>query len=537
VRKNLLQMALVLAKCFLMQAVTTEDLKSMDIRNLRSFAVERDQMLLVAMRVIRKLENQVNRLSEELGAKNQQVLFTAQALSRMQHYAFGDSSERREADTTPLFGAATLATIETAEEEKPALKKKSRHGRRPQPGLPIQDVNHTIDPDDVKKYEFEVWEGQFEESELITVVPSRIVLQRHRRQKYIQRDKETGETKIITAPGPLKLKEGSRYSLEFGVEVGLAKYHWHLPLDRQRKMLAEHGLDITTQAIFDQTDTIAWYLRNTVFKDIIDEIHKSRINQADDTVWKNLGKKQAGEKRTKFYLWSVVSPRATCFNIYDGRNRKIAKNFLGALKGVLISDGHHSFKVLASPDLKLANDWCHVRRKFVLAESAYKEESEFFIDKIRDLFAIEDQLKGRPPNEVLSARQGLSKPLIDLIRGRLDSLAHILPQSSLGRAIAYTNKLWEGLTLFLSDPTVPISTNGVERAVRGPALGRKNHYGSRNLTTADVAAVWYSVIETCKMHGVSPREYLTETLTAILKKKPYKMPWEWNNSPADLILN
>lgn len=119
----------------------------------------------------------------------------------------------------------------------------------------------------------------------------------------------------------------------------------------------------------------------------------------------------------------------------------------------------------------------------------------------------------------------------------MDGLAHILPQSSLGRALAYTDKLWEGLTVFLSDPLVPMHTNDVERVLRGPAVGRKNHYGSKSLDTAEVAAIWYSVIETCKLNGVNPREYINETLQAILTKRPFQMPWEWKKNVTDIILN
>jgi hypothetical protein len=83
--------------------------------------------------------------------------------------------------------------------------------------------------------------------------------------------------------------------------------------------------------------------------------------------------------------------------------------------------------------------------------------------------------------------------------------------------------------VFLSDPEVPWHTNAIEGALRSPVVGRKNHYGSHSLKTAEVAAVWYSVLETCKMHGVDVRAYLIDTLTNILTKKPVLMPWEWRD--------
>ena len=91
-----------------------------------------------------------------------------------------------------------------------------------------------------------------------------------------------------------------------------------------------------------------------------------------------------------------------------------------------------------------------------------------------------------------------------------------LPRSALGKAIAYTSGLWPGLVRFLGDPKIPLDTNGVERALRGVAVGRKNHYGSRSERGTRVAALFYSLIESAKLSGVEPRAYLREaTLRAV----------------------
>ena len=343
------------------------------------------------------------------------MLFANESLQKMRHRLFGKKSERRAGeDEAPLFaGKDEQANGEAAPADagagKPGNTRKKREdfGRTPQAGLDVRDVYHTHDAADVEEHGLRAWEGQYETSEMVTVVPSQIVLERHHRQKYFKAAEDSGEKSIVTAPGPLKLKEGSRYSLEFGVEVGLAKYHWHLPLDRQRKMMAGHGLDVSTQTLFEQIDTIAWYLEPIVVRGIVANIEASRVNIADDTTWMNVGKKDETSK-DRFYLWAVTNGRATCYNVYDARSRKAAKSFLGKLKGVLVSDGAAAFKVLASPDLTLANDWFHVRRKFVVAENAYKEDASFFIDRIREMAKIESEIIGRPLDEILVARRTLN---------------------------------------------------------------------------------------------------------------------------------
>ena len=519
-----------------MNAFSHHDLSHQNAEALRDLAVEQSQLLVVATKVIKKLEKIVESLTVELGAKNQKTLFAAESLEKMRHMHFGRSSERHEGDhDSPLFSLFTQLSDtsvlgdnddESEPDPKPA-ENPIKRGRTQQKKLAKTQVIHTMDAATTEARGLKCWDGQFEESTLITVVPSKLVIETHKRQKYFEWDPETGTHKIVTADGPLKLKEGSRYSIDFAVEVGMGKYKYHLPLDRQRHLLGEQGLAVSSQVLYEQVETVAWYLENTIFKGIQDKIKNASVNEADDTYWKNLN---SLKKRTKnsYFLWGVRNPEATLFSVYDSRSQQVAADFLSDLNGVLLSDGHHSFKPLASEGLRLAHDWCHVRRKYEAAEKTFKAESAFMLDKIRLLFAVEEQIKGQPPDKILELRRAISKPITEDIRVFLDG-QHALPGSSLGKAHRYTDKLWEGLTVFLDNPAVPIHTNGIEGALRGPAVGRRNHFGSKTLETAKVAAIWYSVIETCRQHQVPTREYLTATLRAILAKDPILMPWHWAN--------
>lgn len=68
--------------------------------------------------------------------------------------------------------------------------------------------------------------------------------------------------------------------------------------------------------------------------------------------------------------------------------------------------------------------------------------------------------------------------------------------------------LWPGLTRFLDDPRIPIDNNATERALRSPVVGRKNHYGSRSVRGTEVAALFYTLIESAELLGVNPQAYL-----------------------------
>jgi len=78
---------------------------------------------------------------------------------------------------------------------------------------------------------------------------------------------------------------------------------------------------------------------------------------------------------------------------------------------------------------------------------------------------------------------------------------------------------------FLDDPLIPLDNNQTERAIRGVALGRKNHYGSRSERGLEVAALMYTLMESAKLAGVDPAAYLREaTLRAIANPGTITLP-------------
>ncbi|MFL5358823.1 transposase [Archangium sp.] len=61
-----------------------------------------------------------------------------------------------------------------------------------------------------------------------------------------------------TALGPPKLQPGGRYSVDFAVEVAVAKYLDHMPLEWQVRIMQREGLVVDSQTLWDQIDALAW---------------------------------------------------------------------------------------------------------------------------------------------------------------------------------------------------------------------------------------------------------------------------------------
>lgn len=459
------------------------------------------------------LQQQLEQLQARLAeldpqTQGEELRQVKELVEQLKKKLFGRSSERRvPPDKAP------------ADKEKKLPK---GHGRRPQKELKQQQVNHEIPPEDRVcphcQGELAPLGDEAEESTMIDVIAREFVQVLHRRLKY--RCRCNGY--VATAPGPLKLKPGGLYSPDFAVEVALGKYALHLPLERQVYAMKQDGLTIDSQTLWDQLDTLAKVVKPT-YNAILAEILKQPLLLADETRWPLLANGQVKENKTCF-AWCLVGDDLVGYRILDSHSQEAGSQMLTGYTGVVMADGYEVYQALARPQpgqpppFTLAHCWSHVRRKFVDVQANHPEACAEVLALIRDLFLLEREFQDLPPDDRLRGRQERSKPLVDAIFTWADA-QQCLPRSGLAQAIAYLKDLQPGLVRFLDNPLIPLSNNECERAQRGLVLGRKNHYGSRSRRGTEVAAIFYTIIESAKLADVNIRDYL-RTLTEHALRHP-----------------
>jgi transposase len=379
-------------------------------------------------------------------------------------------------------------------------------------------------------------QGQYEEYDEIDVVPLRFVIKRHKRKKYACR---CGSC-IETALGPDKLTPGGRYSVSFAIYVAVSKYCDHLPLERQVRMMAREGLVVTSQTLWDQIEQLAW-LVESVMPRLRSYVLGHPVVGADETTWELMGKKPGQGK--SWYVWMLRVETAVFYAIRDGRSFKTAEALLATFVGVLMCDGYVAYASLARayPHVVLAHCWAHVRREFVEIEKSFPKPCGEVIDLIGELFLIERECPEQGPEgdeDRLKLRHDKSRPVVEkIVEWFYRTLPTCLPESGLHKAIGYMVHMWPGLVLFLDNPRVPLSNNGTERAARGPVVGRKNHYGSHSLRGTEVAATFYSLVESAKLNDLEPRFYLRVAARAGLRHETVPLPHEVKAMMADGTLN
>jgi len=90
-----------------------------------------------------------------------------------------------------------------------------------------------------------------------------------------------------------------------------------------------------------------------------------------------------------------------------------------------------------------------------------------------------------------------------------------LPKSTMGKAVSYALSQWESLEVYLKEPEIEIDNNLVENAIRPTALGKKNWLFFGDADAGERSAIIYSIIESCRRHGIEPYTYLHDVLTRL----------------------
>jgi len=212
--------------------------------------------------------------------------------------------------------------------------------------------------------------------------------------------------------------------------------------------------------------------------------------------------------------------------------------------GVLQVDGYAVYKQLAGDKpaggaVVLAFCWSHLRRQFykIFLGGNAPIATEALV-RIRQLYAIEAEIRGGTPDVRRAERQARSKPIVDQLKPWLEgSLEKISKGSPLAEAIRYGLNQWEGLIRFLDDGRIEIDSNTVERSIRGIVLTRKNALFAGHDLGGQNWAIHASLIETCRLNAVEPLAWMTDALTKLVNLWPASriddlMPWAYAKGTA-----
>ncbi len=388
---------------------------------------------------------------------------------------------------------------------------KSHPGRTKLPDhLPVEEIY--LDPE-------ESTEGMKcigkEVTDKLDYIPGTLKIKRYIRNKYITEQKQD-EHQVLIADLPA-------FPIEKGIpEAGLLaqiiidKYVDHLPLYRQLERFKREGIHIAPSTVDSWIVQIARlleplydYIRNTILS--------QGYVQADESPIKVLDRNKKGTTH-QGYFWVYHSPllEAVFFDYQMGRSRDGPKKLLKNFTGYLQTDGYSVYDYFGTQKgITLVGCMAHARRKFEQALDYDYLKASMVMSLIQKLYDVEREARNGKltPAErkelrldkALPKANDLSKLMVEMYQG-------VLPKSPLGKALGYTMHRWDNLLAYLKDGSLEIDNNLIENSIRPSAIGKRNYLFAGSHEGAKRSAIFYTLLGTCKMHGVNPWQWFKKVL-------------------------
>jgi len=461
-------------------------------------------------------------------------------LAQLQKMVFGSRHERFIPDSAAVaqqlvlslqaeaVGERTVTTQEvTVTKTNIKVEKKAHPGRMALPAdLPRKVI--VIEPKEDVSHLTKIGE---EITEQLDVTPSKFFVRRYVRNKYAL---PQGEGVVI---GKLPSQPIDKCMAGPGLlaQVIIDKYVDHLPLYRQEQRFSRVGITLAPSTLCNWKSSVC-NLITPLYDALVKEVLQTNYLHVDETPIKVLDQDKAGTThRGYFWVYHNSHQKIVIFDYRKGRDgegpSEILKNFIGHLQ----ADGYQVYEDFDdSSGIMLLHCMAHARRKFSEALDNDKARSEYVLQHMQQLYAIEQQARDKKMSfdEIYELRQQQAIPILEhLGKWMKESYVQVTPKSSIGKALAYSIERWKKLCIYTTNGMLCIDNNPVENSIRPIAIGRKNYLFAGSHDAAQESAMIYSLLGTCKLHKINPWEWLKDILIRLpdhpINKIKELLPHNW----------
>ncbi len=336
-----------------------------------------------------------------------------------------------------------------------------------------------------------------------------------RRRRYRRTCTCDGPATIMAAPAPKLIPKG-RYGISVWVEILLDKYFGYRPTERLLSSWRLWDLDLAPGTVTDGLRRLEVLLR-PIYQALQERNRQGDLHQADETRWPVFVLLE-GKQGYGWWLWVFLGPDTVVFLLNASRGHEVPEgHYRAESRGVLVVDRYSAYKAMSWVKrglIVLAFCWAHVRRDFIRVGKGWPPLKTWALEwlrRIRELYRLNRRrLAAKRDSAEFRQADGCLRQAVAQMKAQMETeLARADLATPCRKVLISLREHWEGLTRFVDDPRIPMDNNGTERRGRGPAIARKNFYGSGSEWSGELAAAAFSIFATLSMCQLNPRKWLT----------------------------
>ena len=495
-------------------------------------------LLLARSSEVEQLRNTVSMLEQSLNVRTLEIEQLKLQIAKLKRMQFGRKSEKLDRKIEQLETRLEDLIVEEGASEQAVPVLPAERSKSVRQALPdhLEREERILDP---KEQECDACGGELkvlgeDVSEQLEIIDAAFKVIRTVRRKKVCACCD----RIVQAAAPSRPIERGIAGPGLLAQILVAKFADHQPLYRQSAIYARDGVEL------DRSTMARWVgACSALMRPLVDALQRYVLMpgkvHSDDTTMPVLAPGTGQAKTARIWVYvrddtrsgSAAAP-AAWFAYSPNRQGIHPQTHLANFSGVLQADAFPGYdKIFAKGNIREAACMAHARRKIHdLHVSKATITTTEALRRIGQLYAIEEQIRGKPPAWRKRIRQEQSRPLLDdfelWLRTRLLTLS---TQSDTTKAINYLLNQWQALIYYCEDGAVEIDNNIAENALRGVALGRKNFMFFGSDSGGERAAAMYSLIVSAKLNGIDPKAYLRYVLTHIADHQIHQiadlLPW------------
>jgi transposase len=469
-----------------------------------------EQLLKAQNQTQELLQKKIRKLEKDVADRDKTIAKQAKSLAWFRKKVYGSTTEKGGAgDDTEKSGKQRRTKSKKGVNPRGQQPGSDGHGRTDRSAVPVGDV---IPLDDTCKCDHcGVLYKRLETTEESTLFEHVEGLYRdiYERSKYVSQCNCEGK-KIVTAPPPPKLYPRTDIGNSLWVRLIVQKFLHGVPTNRTLKDLSLTGFDLAQGTVTGGFKIIG-HLLEPLYEQIANRCRACDLWNADETSWRIFN-----GSSTKWWLWMIASQDAVAYILDESRSGDVPNEFFEGCSGTLMTDRFGSYKGLHD-DIKKAWCWVHVRRDFLdiaLGVPLLKGWAVQWLKRIAKLFVLNHErfklweARQRTGYVWQEATKKLKKHLTKMSNSWQKELKEIGQADEQKKVLNSLRRHWEGLTLFLNDPRIPLHNNRAERLLRNAVILRKNSYGSGAEWSGHLAAKVFSIMQTWLINGLDPQQML-----------------------------